>query len=322
MQTSFAIGCLVQWYEIEMLPEYIDTLLAAVDMYDRDRVRIDLKLVTNQELEQLDNPDRLTYILSQFDKQVERLEEYRSDVFIDKGLTTIADYRREFNAKYCELADVLVWGESDMLVPQQAFISLNHLHQNVKNTPKYIATFAICKMWDDSWKPLEHPEFTDKPFIEGDTENWWNIPYTMTKEEMNTFNNVEELQLSVINPHKFNGCGLVISSEVIRAGVNIPASVFFIHEDTAFMYMVHKVLGNIPQYHFRNLLVVHNRKNPNKRNYIKGEESYTGVDIDNKRKSHDWYSVANTLCRDNCNNLFNPGYKSYKWKDVWQKIKE
>lgn len=320
MQTKFAIGCLVQWYEIEMLPEYIDTLLAAVDLYDKDQVLIDIKLTTNQQLEQLDNSDRWKDILLQFNKQAQRLQEYLSNVYIDEKLVTIADYRREFNAKYCELVDVLVWGESDMLVPRQAFIAAAHLHQSVTHTPKYIATFAICKMWDDSWKPLEHPNFTDKPFIEGDTENWWSVPYTMTEQEMNTINNIEDLQVTVINPHKFNGCGLIISSEVIKAGVNIPPSVFFIHEDTAFMYMLHKVLTNVPQYHFKNLLVVHNRKNPKKRNYIKGEEEYTGVEIDSKRKSHSWYTAANQLCRSNCDNLFNTAYRAYNWNDVWKAL--
>ena len=190
---------------------------------------IDLKLVINQELEQIDNPDRLTYILSEFDKQVQRLEGYRADVFIDKSLVTIADYRRKFNTQYCELADVLVWGESDMLVPRQAFISLDGLHQSQSlQTPKYLSTFAICKMWDASWKPLEHIDFTNKPFIENDYENWWSLKYTMNAEEMNAFNDkVEELDVTIIQPHKFNGCGLVISSEVVKAGVNIPQSVFF-----------------------------------------------------------------------------------------------
>jgi hypothetical protein len=216
------------------------------------------------------------------------------------------------------MVDVLVWGESDMLVPKQAFVVTDHLHQNVKHTPKYIATFGICKMWDKSWEPLEHPEFTNKPFIEGDTENWWSIPYTMSEEEMNSFNNIEELQVSTISPHKFNGCGLVISSEVIKAGVNIPSSVFFIHEDTAFMHVLHQLLPTTPQYHFRNLLVVHNRKHPQKRNYIAGEQSFESVDIDNKRKSHNWYKLANEYCRTNTNNLFNPNYKSYTWQDVFK----
>ena len=320
--TKFAIGCLVQWYEIEILPEYIDTLLEAVDAYDRDSVLIDIKLVTNQELEQIDNPDRLIYILSQFDKQVERLEDYRANVFIDKSLVTIADYRREFNTKYCELADVLVWGETDMLVPKQAFIALNNLHQNV-NTPKYLATFAICKMWDDSWKPLEHIDFTDKPFIEGDTTNWWSLRYTMTADEMNAINSkVESLDVSVVSPHKYNGCGLIISSEVIKAGVNIPQSVFFIHEDTAFMLMSQKVLGNIPQYHFRNILVVHNRKHPDKRMYIAGEENIDKTNTGALRQAHNWYLPANKMCEENCYNIFNPGYKAHTWRDVFNKVSE
>ena len=109
-------------------------------------------------------------------------------------------------------------------------------------------------MWDDSWKPLEHTEFTDKPFIDGDVENWWSLRYDMNKEEMNKFNDkVEDLDVRVVSPHKFNGCGLVISSEVIKAGVNIPKSVFFVHEDSAFMFMTNKVLGNIPQYIIKNI---------------------------------------------------------------------
>lgn len=317
-KSKFAIGCLVQWYEIEIISEYIDSLLEAVDAYDRDSVLIDLKLVTNQDLEQIDNPDRLVHILSEFDKQVDRLEGYQANVFIDRDLVTIADYRREFNTKYCELADVLVWGESDMLVPKQAFTALNNLHQNV-NTPKYLATFGICKMWDDSWKPLEHVEFTDKPFIEGDTENWWSLRYTMNAEEMNAFNDkVEELDVTIIQPHKFNGCGLVISSEVVKAGVNIPQSVFFVHEDTAFMLMTQKVLGNIPQYHFRNILVVHNRKHPNKRSYIKGEEGIDKTNTGALRRVHEWYEKANKMSEQNCYNLFNPNYKTYTWKDVFK----
>ena len=55
---------------------------------------------------------------------------------------------------------------------------------------------------------------------------------------MDSFNNkISELDITNVSPHKFNGCGLVISSEVIKSGVNIPKSVFFVHEDTAFMHI-------------------------------------------------------------------------------------
>jgi GT2 family glycosyltransferase len=175
-------------------------------------------------------------------------------------------------------------------------------------------------MWDMSWKPLEHPEFTDKPFIEGDDKNWWNIPYTMSESEMNSFNDaVDDLDVKLIHPYKFNGCGLVISSEVIKSGVNIPKSSFFIHEDTSFMIMLHKILENIPQYHFSNILLVHNRKHKNKRKYVLGElnDEY----IDKKRKRFDWYNVANKMCEQNNANLFNANYKSFTWEDVWANIK-
>jgi len=136
----------------------------------------------------------------------------------------------------------------------------------------------------------------------------------MTIEEMNSINDkVDQLDVKVINPHKYNGCGLVISSEVIKSGVNIPKSVFFVHEDTAFMLMTQKILGNIPQYHFKNILLVHNRNHPNKRKYVLGE---TGSTLNEKRRSNDWYVKANKFSEENCYNLFNPNYISKTWSDV------
>ena len=81
--------------------------------------------------------------------------------------------------------------------------------------------------------------------------------------------------------------------------------------------MTQKVLGNIPQYHFKNLLVVHNRKHKDKRNYIKGE---TGATVGQKRNSNKWYTVANKLCEQNVYNMFNPAYKAANWNDVWKSI--
>lgn len=317
MKTKFAIGCLVQWYEVEILSEYIDTLSAAVYQYSSENVIIDIVLTTNQDLEKIDSNVQMEELLSRFENKVKKLSDYKLNFEVTDKLITIADYRRQFNDRYCEQCDVLVWGETDMLVPKQMFSSLDIIHTaQSKITPKYIATFGICKMWDNSWKPLEHPDFTDKPFIDGDDKNWWSLRYTMTAEEMNKFNNeVEELKVSIISPHKFNGCGLVISSEVIKAGVNIPKASFFINEDTSFLLMTQKVLGNIPQYHIGNILLVHNRKHPLKRLYVDGEgdSSY----IDDMRKANTWYNKANKYCQLNNANLFNPQFKFLTWEDVW-----
>ena len=50
MKTNFAIGCLVQWYEVDIIGEYIETLKEAIDAYDGE-VRVDFHVSLNQDLE-------------------------------------------------------------------------------------------------------------------------------------------------------------------------------------------------------------------------------------------------------------------------------
>ena len=318
MKTKFAIGCLVQWYECDIIEEYVDSLKDAIEAYD-GQVIVDFTIVGNQDLEKCTSKEQMNKCID----KIESICNFGNVRYTD-DLETIADYRRLFNTNYCDDVDVLIWGESDAILPKQMFIILNNLHKTSlqNNNPKYLAFFGICKMWDDSWKPLEHPDFTDKPFIEMDTKNWWSLRYTMNKDEMNKINDkTNELDVRIMPQHKFNGCGLIISAEVIRSGVNIPRSVFFVHEDSAFMFMTNKVLGNIPQYVIKNILLVHNRKHPNKRMFIKGEEDIDKTDPGAQRRTHKWYSIANKMCEENYRNLFNPNYKSFTWQDVFKEIK-
>ena len=315
MKTKFAIGCLVQWYECDIIEEYVDSLKDALKQYE-GQVICDFTILGNQDLEKCTSKEQL-------DKCIEKIESicnFGNVRYIDE-LHTIADYRRGFLEEYHDRVDVLIQGESDALMPKQTFTVLDMLHQQVKNsTPKYIATFGINKMWDNSWKPLEHVEFTDKPFIHDDEENWWSIRYTMNKEEMNKFNDkVEDLDIINVKPHKFNGCGFVISADAVKAGVNVPRGAFFI-DDTALQQMAQRILPDMPQYHFRNILIVHNRKHPKKRSHVldEGDINY----IDDKRNSTNWYKIANEYCKINDANIFNPGHKFYTWEDVWKEIKE
>lgn len=320
MKTTFAIGCLVQWYECDIVNEYVDSLKDALREYD-GKVLVDFTICLNQDLEKCINAEQLKLCEAKIGNQI---LDVRFKTKFTRELVTVADYRREFNERYCDQADVLIWGESDAILPKQMFTVLDSLHYTSlqNNNPKYLAFFGTCKMWDESWKVLEHNDFTDKPFIEDDTENWWSLRYDMTKDEMNEINDrVDELDVRLVSPHKFNGCGLVISSEVIRAGVNIPKSVFFVHEDSAFMFMTNRVLGNIPQYIIKNILLVHNRKHRNKRKYIKGEEMFDPKDPGQMRRSNKWYTVANRMCEQNYHNLFNQSYKSFSWEDVWANVK-
>ena len=312
--TKFAIGCLVQWYEADIVYEYFKSLRESIDLYEGE-VEVNILLSVNEDLEKCESEDVMAHCVKAITYAAAK---YKLELSMTPDLTTISDYRRMFNDSYCERVDVLVWGESDMLVPKQMFISLDGLHQSQSNqTPKYLATFAGCKMWDESWKALEHPEFTN--FDHSDSKkDWWSVNYDMTIDEMNSFNDtVTDLDVTIIQPHKFNGCGLVISSEIIKSGVNIPKAAFFVHEDTAMMLMTQKLLGNIPQYHFKNILMVHNRKHKDKRNYIVGE---VGNTIGQKRNSNKWYTVANRMCEQNVYKIFNPNYKSFTWDDVWKSI--
>ena len=122
----------------------------------------------------------------------------------------------------------------------------------------------------------------------------------------------------MINYPKFDGSGLVISSDVVKSGVNIPRSVFFIHEDTAFQNSLIKMFdGNIPQFVIKNILLVHNRKHPDKRKYIKGEENINKGDVGAARKTHSWYDDANKMCEHNAYTMFRQG-KTYTWEDVFK----
>ena len=61
-------------------------------------------------------------------------------------------------------------------------------------------------MWDDSWKPLEHVDMTDLPFV--DTEEWnLNAPESpksyMTLETMNEINDrYDELDIRILKYEK------------------------------------------------------------------------------------------------------------------------
>ena len=320
LNNTFAIGCLVQWYEIKIIEEYIESVKEALsDIENKKNVILDFTFITNQKLEKID-PEQAEINALRFKFQ-DMMKSFDVDVEwrVTDELVTIADYRRWFNDYYCDKVDVLMWGESDSLIPKQTFQVLDSLHDGVKEkTPKYVLFFGTCKMWDEGWKQIEHTDFTDKPFIEDDTKNWWSLKYNMTLDEMNKINDkVEELDVRTVNPYKFNGCGLVISSEVIKSGVNIPRSVFFVHEDTAFLNSMIKMFnGSIPQYVVKNILLVHNRKHPDKRLYVKGETGIEGADVGKKRLTHSWYDKANKMCEHNAYNLFNQS-QTYTWEDVF-----
>ena len=323
VDTKIAIGCIVQWYEVEMYEEYLDSVINAIKFVDnKDKVIVDICFYLSQNLEEIDTSlITMDKIKETFKKSEKKLLDNDINCVVnyyeDEKIFSISDYRREFNSKYCEIADVLMWGESDSLIPRQTFDILDSLHINNVNNGvyKYLGFFGTNKMWDDSWKAIEHTDFTDKPFIHEDNDNWWSINYITTLDEVNKINDkVEELDVRVVNPYKFNGCGLVISSDVIKAGVNIPKSIMLVHEDTAFQNSLIRFFGDsVPQFIIKNIFLAHNRKNPNKRMYVIDEDKID--DLLEKRKSNHWYKRVWDLDHQQAHDMFSQN-KIYTWEEV------
>ena len=318
----FTVGCLIQWYEIKIVDSYFLSLIAALTQYKKakeyfkgNEIVIDIKLYQGTDYEQ---PDNDTVIIDCENKikdhilTIRRLGfqvNYNNDT---NQMTTIAQYRRKFNDRYCTKSRLLVWGETDMLFPLNFFTICENLSDQIESQQiyKYLITFAICKMWDDSWKQLEHPKFTNHKHSDYPTD-WWSLNYTMSQKEMDDINEPvdsvkEDVEIIQIKPIKFNGCGLVFSSDIIKAGANIPQAVDFIHEDSAFMEVMKRLLPDTIQMHIKNVLLVHNRKDLNKRSFIKGEKGNT---IGQKRKSNDWYIKKEQKNRDVLSRLFDIHFK-------------
>lgn len=287
INSRFVIGTHIMFYEHEVFKELTQSLINAistVDPRDRDKITIDFMFNFRETFEALDrnkvesfydlfNIDEIPKTFKSLGVRIEtRIES--DTAYNNHKPYTMTDYRRWLNDYYCEYTDYVIWGETDCLAPKEIFHVLDGLRTeaNKQGIHRYITTFATRKMWDDSWKVLEHPEFTNCKYYERhDPESKKqpsSIHYTMTLEEMYGINDKqEEVKLEVINYPKFDGSFLCITSELIKAGANIPKGFFGLSaEDTAFMYSCMNVMkDSYVQFVVKNILKVHNREHPAKR---------------------------------------------------------
>ena len=138
INNKFAIGCLIQWYEIEIIEEYLRSVKKSLDNIDNKKnIIIDLYFNTSQVLEKINNDETsISNIKNKYQKLLKDIFNYDDEITTlvgsdydirlntnehDKQIYTIADYRREFNDKYCNSVDVLMWGETDSILPSQTF---------------------------------------------------------------------------------------------------------------------------------------------------------------------------------------------------------
>ncbi|SVD47226.1 uncharacterized protein METZ01_LOCUS400080, partial [marine metagenome] len=146
------------WYEIEMIEEYVESLRQLVEqipMEHRANIYIDFYLNVSQHFEKMESDSILQVVKDKFTGIVTLLYSTGVKVTYNVGdeMYFIGDYRRDFNNKFAPKTDFLIWGESDCLLPKQTIQILKSIkdYTDQNNIYRYIVTFAVRKMWDDSW---------------------------------------------------------------------------------------------------------------------------------------------------------------------------
>src|SRR6056300_947549 len=308
---KYIIGCHCMFYEIDMVEEYLKSLEYALEnIENKENVRIEMMWNMSEYFEQCEVKQSIYSKIEKLEKKYDIVSLFYKD---NDNPYTMADYRRELNNK-CNGYDYVIWGESDCLMPRQMFGVLEQLmdHSKSNNINRFITTFAVRKMWDESWRVLEHPKFTDKPYYEMDTEEEtrlattspWSIRYTMSQKEMDEVNqDTDDLDVKMITYPKFDGSGLVISSDLLRSGANIPPAVYMNGDDTGFLESCRLHMGdNYRQFVVKNILKVHNRNHPNKRRYVRDEDQSKNTHF--KRNTVNWYKRFNQISKGNLSKLF------------------
>ena len=291
----YVIGTHVMWFEIEMYNDFINGMVNLLETVEnKENVTIDLCFNMLQHFEKIDTDKIKKHeLLIKFKKGVAVLENmgYVVNQEIKDGdeFYFHADYRRDLNYNYCKKVDYVMWGETDSFFPREAFQVIETLagYTEQQNIYKYLLSFSDRKMWDSSWDQLVHVDYRDHVFI--DDENGHLHPKQakspMAIDLMNEINaKAEEFEFGAITYPKISGACLVLSSDLIKFGVNIPSCLLY-NDDEGLSIMCQKLLGKgFLQFVSSNVLHVHARRHPNKRMYVKDEDNPHSF-IDKKNNS-------------------------------------
>ena len=328
LKNKYVIGTHVMWFEIEMFTDFIDGMINLMGTVEnKDAVEVDFCFNLSQKLEKIDI-DKIDekQLLVKFSNQVNRLKAIHPNVkwrvYDGNDFYFHADYRRDLNYNYCKKVDYVMWGETDSFFPKEAFQVIETLSEytNKQNQYKYLLSFADRKMWDSSWDPLVHTDYEHVEFIDDDNGhlNPNQAKSPMAIEKMNEINaKVDEFNFTYITKPKISGACLVLSSDLIKFGVNIPSCLLY-NDDEGLSIMCEKLLGqNFIQFICKNILHVHARRHPNKRMYVEGEDNpYSFI---NQKNSN--FQKLLDFSKQNIQNLITGKNKFYEYNDL-EKILE
>jgi hypothetical protein len=332
IENKYIVGVHVMFYEIEMVSEYIDSCIGMIQTIEnKDNVAFHFTWNTSEYFERIDT-DKITLdaLNNKMHEQINRLTELNVKTILetktnDDEVYNIADYRRDLNYNYCKSYDFVLWGETDSLWPKETITITEQVetYSASNNISKYVLFFSERKMWDSSWQVIEHNDFTNVTFID---EPEWALSNPassksyMSLEQMYEINDSAiDLDIRMLNTPKFDGSCLVIKSDLIKSGVNIPQSLLCSGEDTSFADMAKLLLGDrFVQFVVKNILRVHNRRHPQKRLYILDENNPRGFCGDSKGN---WWNILEMFSKHNLNTLTHHA-KTYTMQDVFNKIKQ
>jgi len=323
LKNKYVIGTHIMFFEIEMYKDFINgiiNLLGTVE--NKKNVIIDLCFNKSQRIEKIDyNKISDVELDKKFEYGLNIIKnmgfDVRSKIIGSNEFYFHADYRRDLNYNYCKKVDYVMWGETDSFFPREAFQVIETLSEYTKeqNIHRYLLSFADRKMWDSSWDPLVHVDYENLEFIDDDKGhlNPNQAKSQLPIEKMNEINDkANEFNFTYLNKPKISGSCLVLSSDLIKFGVNIPLCLIY-NDDEGLSIMCEKLLGpNFIQFVCKNILHVHARRHPNKRLYVSGEDnphSFIGEKNSNFQK-------LLSLSKQNIQNLIAGQNKFYEYNNL------
>ena len=323
LTNKYVIGTHVMFFEIEMYEDFIDGMVNLLETVEnKENVTIDLCFNLLQHFEKIDEDivDE-EYLTVQFFDGVRRIEhlgyEVVTNVVDGDEFYFHADYRRDLNYNYCKKVDYVMWGETDSFFPREAFDVIETLskYTTEQNIHRYLLSFSDRKMWDASWDPLVHVDYEHLEFIDDD-EGHLNLNQAKSPLPIETMNEInakaEEFNFTYITKPKISGSCLVISSDLIKFGVNVPLCLLY-NDDEGLSVMCEKLMGqNFIQFVCKNVLHVHARRHPQKRLYIRGENNPHAF-IDKKNKK---FQKFLDLSKQNIQKLITGQGKFYEYHDL------
>jgi len=323
LEKKYVIGTHVMFFEIEMYKDFIEGLVNLLEnVTNKDNVTIDLCFNLTENVEKINYEEiSKTELLDKFNRGVDTIKDLGYKVntkIVENEFYFHTDYRRDLNYNYCKKVDYVMWGETDSFFPKEAFQVIETLskYTEQQNIHRYLLSFADRKMWDSSWDPLVHVDFKDHVFID-DSEGHLHPKQAksqMSVDKMNEINaKSQEFNFTYVTKPKISGACLVLSSDLIKCGVNIPSCLLY-NDDEGLSIMAERVMipGTFIQFVCDNILHVHARRHPNKRLYVKSEDNPHSFISEKNEK----FQKLLELSRQNIQSLITGKNKFFEYKDL------